>query len=90
LVQTEWEHLEPKDRAHIAIDAWKALLSRKLVPLTPEESVQNAATAMNLLKVLENAARNAPIRQTGAGSHTNGMENGAVVVQIEGPSTSSL
>lgn len=89
LVENEWTNIGPKERARIAIDAWKALLSRKQFPMTPEESVKNADVAMNLLKVLEDASRNADARRSQTG-HEIGMANGKIGVQTEGPSTSSV
>ena len=59
LVKHEWPKLAPETRAKIAIDAWKALLARKQISLTPEESVANVDVAMKMLKVLEDAANSA-------------------------------
>lgn len=89
LVQHEWKNLEPKDRAHIAIEAWKALLNRK-IPMTPEESVKNADAAMQMLKILEEASRNATNTSASPGSYTNGMANGKVSIQTETPPASGV
>jgi hypothetical protein len=59
LVKHEWPKLDAATRAKIAIDAWKALLARKQISLTPEESVANVDVAMKMLKVLEDAANSA-------------------------------
>lgn len=84
LVEKEWDKLKPERRATIAIDAWKALLARKQMPMTPEESVSNADAAMKLLKVLEDASANVARNQR---SDTDRMENGTAEIQTEGPTT---
>jgi len=84
LVETDWDKLEPNERVRTAMDAWKALLARKQMPMTPEESVSNADSVMKLLKVLEDAARVADSR-SGKGSDSIGMEDRTTQVQAEGP-----
>jgi hypothetical protein len=90
LVQDEWTKLEPKDRAHIAIDAWKALLARNKVPLTPQESVQNAEAAMKLLKLMQEVSRNGSYSGIIAGSTTPSLDNGGSESQASEASAPSV
>lgn len=90
LVINEWPHLEPFQRATIAVSAWKALIGRDRTPLTPMESVKNAEAAMNALKLLEEAAKNVVDRGRSAGRDPVGVVNGTTSLQTQGPSVPSL
>lgn len=53
-IENEWEKLSPKDRAHISVEIWKAIVARRpLPPATPEESVKRVEDLMGKALQLE-------------------------------------
>jgi hypothetical protein len=90
LVLAEWPELKPSDRAWIALAAWKTLAGRDRTPLTPEESVKNTQSAMNALKLLEEATRNVVDSGRSSGRDTISVVNWAAPIQAQGPTIPSL
>jgi hypothetical protein len=57
LVMKEWPHLEPEQRATIAMKGFAVVMPKVIGPQSVEESVQNAQAAMKMLKMLQDIAR---------------------------------
>lgn len=54
LIEGDIKKLRPKDRARIALECWKTLISKaNNVPNDPDDSKTNAEEAFNLLKSIE-------------------------------------
>src|SRR5580693_6535492 len=58
LVENEWEAIKPETRVRVAIEAWKALIARKQMSMTPDESVSNTEATMKMLKMLQEVSGN--------------------------------
>lgn len=91
LIIAEWEHLKAYERASIAMKGFGTTMPKNVGPQSVEESVENAEAAMKMLRMLQEVSRGANGSTAGpeacASSHTNGVENGAVVIQVVTPPT---
>jgi hypothetical protein len=86
LVIAEWDHLKPVERASLAMKGFATAFPKVIGPQTPEESVSNAQAAMNMLKLLQDAA-SGNNSGAGAGGDTVSVDHGRPAAQAQIPPT---
>jgi hypothetical protein len=82
LVMNEWDDLKPSERAHIGIEAWKALLSGKHKKEAGEEFIRDIKAAATMLEYLQEMRKLGIDPRIGAGRDTVSLENGRPTPQV--------
>lgn len=88
--QDEWQHLKPYERAVIATKLACAFITKQSLHLTPEQSVEHAAVAFEMLKRMEGNFAKVADNRGNTGSDPVRLADRAIEVQAITPPDRSV